>query len=538
MAPLGAAPFCICAGAHAAASCLSSFSLLVTLPWLAILLPTFHPLLKDIRYHIAHASVQASPIDQIDTEKKVQLWRSSDKPPPVRRFRPYNPEANSTTPDDDDFHDEVADNDPAVPLASRLLFVHQEQWQKDLLAMYGDVCLLDATHRCTKYDIPLFFLVIATNVGYTVVAEFCTQSERAEDIAEALGLLKDYNPLWKPSHFMTDYSEAELLAIEQISPNVRSYLCDFHREQAWLRWCKDKKHGLEDDTAAILLDHLRKLAYAPTCREGNEAFDKYYREAEAKLQQLPLWQQNRNVRGWFTAKWLSCPERWARAFTSQKYQRNIFTNNGVEAQNKTLKYSFLPRGKVSLTSLLAILVEEFVPEQKKKYLIPTVSQGSGFRKYNDFVPHFLHNRPHTVIKHCLARRLQARSFNPDDITINDEGVFHVKSSDQDGHYVVDYGTPKCTCSDYLKYGIPCKHFLAVFRHIDRWGWNALPAAYRSSPVLTLNCATIIGNEQEPALLALDEDNVNASNGPLPNIAVHKTSHQDIQQKCRQLQRTL
>ena len=250
--------------------------------------------------------MQASPIDQIDTEKK--LWRSSDKPPPVLRFRPYNPEANSATPDDDDFHDEVADNDPAVPLASRLLFVHQEQWQKDLLAMYGDVCLLDATHRCTKYDIPLFFLVVATNVGYTVVAEFCTQSERAEDIAEALGLLKDYNPLWKPSHFMTDYSEAELLAIEQIFPNVRSYLCDFHREQAWLRWCKDKKHGLEDDTAAILLDHLRKLAYAPTCREGNEAFDKYYREAEAKLQQLPLWQQNRNVRGWFTAKWLSCPE--------------------------------------------------------------------------------------------------------------------------------------------------------------------------------------------------------------------------------------
>ena len=32
----------------------------------------FHPLLKDIRYHIAHASVQASPIDQIDTEKKLQ----------------------------------------------------------------------------------------------------------------------------------------------------------------------------------------------------------------------------------------------------------------------------------------------------------------------------------------------------------------------------------------------------------------------------------------------------------------------------------
>ena len=44
---------------------------------------------------------------------------------------------------------------------------------------------MDATYRTTRYDIPLFFLVVPTNVGYTVVAEFCVQSERAEDIAEA-----------------------------------------------------------------------------------------------------------------------------------------------------------------------------------------------------------------------------------------------------------------------------------------------------------------------------------------------------------------
>ena len=35
-----------------------------------------------------------------------------------------------------------------------------------------------------------------------------------------------------PRFFMSDYSEAELLAVESV---FQVYLCDFHREQAWLR---------------------------------------------------------------------------------------------------------------------------------------------------------------------------------------------------------------------------------------------------------------------------------------------------------------
>ena len=46
--------------------------------------------------------------------------------------------------------------------------------------------MLDATYRTTKYDVALFFLVVPTNVGFTVAAEFCVQSEGAAEIAEAL----------------------------------------------------------------------------------------------------------------------------------------------------------------------------------------------------------------------------------------------------------------------------------------------------------------------------------------------------------------
>ena len=44
--------------------------------------------------------------------------------------------------------------------------------------------MIDATYRTTMYDTALFFIVVQTNVGYTVEAEFCPQNEGAVEIAE------------------------------------------------------------------------------------------------------------------------------------------------------------------------------------------------------------------------------------------------------------------------------------------------------------------------------------------------------------------
>ena len=113
------------------------------------------------------------------------------------------------------------------------LYVHQASWQKRLLERYGNtMCLLDATYKTTKYDLALFFICVRTNVGYIVVAEFITQQEDAEHISETLRQLQSWNSTWKPEFFMTDYSEAESLAIEQCFSGVQVYLCDFHRKQA------------------------------------------------------------------------------------------------------------------------------------------------------------------------------------------------------------------------------------------------------------------------------------------------------------------
>ena len=54
--------------------------------------------------------------------------------------------------------------------------------------------LLDATYKTTKYELPLFFLCVKTNVGYIVVADFIIQGETSEKIQEALDILKSWNP--------------------------------------------------------------------------------------------------------------------------------------------------------------------------------------------------------------------------------------------------------------------------------------------------------------------------------------------------------
>ena len=106
-----------------------------------------------------------------------------------------------------------------------LLWVHQTEWQRELLKRYGNtISLIDATYKTTRYELALFFICVRTNVGYSVVAEFVVQSENSENIQEALTILTQWNSQWKPRYFMSDYSEAELSALEAVFPSTTVYL--------------------------------------------------------------------------------------------------------------------------------------------------------------------------------------------------------------------------------------------------------------------------------------------------------------------------
>ena len=101
-----------------------------------------------------------------------------------------------------------------------LLFVHQTSWQRRLLNRYGnELCFLDATYKTTN-SLPLYFLEVKTNIEYKVVASFVTQSVTTDAIEEALSIIKKWNPDWALKHFMVDYAEEEISAVEDLFPGT------------------------------------------------------------------------------------------------------------------------------------------------------------------------------------------------------------------------------------------------------------------------------------------------------------------------------
>ena len=81
----------------------------------------------------------------------------------------------------------------------RLLFIYKTVWQRRLLERYAnELCLPDATYKTTQYSLPLFFLVVETNVDCQVVGSFIVQDETSSAIMEALNVIRTLSREWKP----------------------------------------------------------------------------------------------------------------------------------------------------------------------------------------------------------------------------------------------------------------------------------------------------------------------------------------------------
>lgn len=146
---------------------------------------------------------------------KINEWKKNS-PDSKLYFRPYKKKSPKQQLEMVNTEDEITEYEQT------LLWIHQESWQQDLLIKYGNtITFVDDTYKTTQYELALFFLIVRTNVGYSVVAEFVIQHEKTGDIAEALQFIKQWNPQWSPKFFMSDYSEAEITAVEQTFPTTK-----------------------------------------------------------------------------------------------------------------------------------------------------------------------------------------------------------------------------------------------------------------------------------------------------------------------------
>ena len=163
--------------------------------------------------------------------------------------------------------------------------------------------------------------------------------------------------------------------------------------------------------------------------------------------------------------------------------------------NKALKYNYLPRGKhITLSHLVTILVDEFLPEMLQKYKKENFAMSESYRSYNEFVPEYLKGRPRPVILHCLTRIRKGEKFTKESVKHTSESnQFTIKNASGKEHtlkFTNDENMPECTCKDWTRWHIPCKHFFAVFNHFPNWGWASLPTKYLENEYLTADSAVL------------------------------------------------
>ena len=137
----------------------------------------YFPTSVDIRNHIykAQQACQLFKLDQENLKIKIDMWQK-ENPESRFHFCPYKAKALESK----EVKEHVIDNELCT-FTQTLLYVYQEPWQQQLLKRYGNtISLMDATYKTTNYELPLFFIAVKMNVGYSVAAEFVVQSEMSE----------------------------------------------------------------------------------------------------------------------------------------------------------------------------------------------------------------------------------------------------------------------------------------------------------------------------------------------------------------------
>ena len=186
--------------------------------------PTDHAISMAIQRHLGDKRHHMN--DQADVIAKVAEWKKK-WPNDLIYFRPRAASSNPEQIVDECNHEtndilynlrnclEISD----TQLQDNMLFVYISKKQLHLWKRYGTkLVLMDATYRICRYAIPLFFLAVKTNVGFSSVGLFSCQAEDSRSIAEALTMVKLY--LWKygitVSNIMTDNSKAEIDACRAV----------------------------------------------------------------------------------------------------------------------------------------------------------------------------------------------------------------------------------------------------------------------------------------------------------------------------------
>ena len=150
-----------------------------------------------------------------------------------------------------------------------------------------------------------------------------------------------------------------------------------------------------------------------------------------------------------------------------------------------------------------------------RYIKLNFKSSSKYRSYHQKVVEWdLLDKPKKYVKHCLERISKVEQIDSNDIQVIERNrLFKVESSSKEIFHQLDLGNkcsfPTCTCHDWKKHLMPCKHFLALFEHKTGISWNSLRDIYRKSPYFNIDYE-VFGFDADTSALYPAADNYDVS----------------------------
>ena len=149
------------------------------------------------------------------------------------------------------------------------------------------------------------------------------------------------------------------MALKSVYLNVKVFLCDFHREQAWTRWVSKADNGVAKLADEVKV-YLKSIAHSTTHDGGQLTLRNSMNADLFKMK----------VKNWFTKTWLPNIRRWCLAYRLDDLIL-CNTKNSTERLNEDLRYD----------ELLTVIIESFIPKHYSKYVALNIRHDDGCKKY-------------------------------------------------------------------------------------------------------------------------------------------------------------
>lgn len=146
---------------------------------------------------------------------------------------------------------------------------------------------------------------------------------------------------------------------------------------------------------------------------------------------------------------------------------------------------------VMCTSCVDVVVTcGLVAMLRASYMEQNVRSSSLYRKYNEDVPLYLHNRPRRLIDDMRKKMRCVQADEVAGVRIQSPGVFQVPARGSRPPHEVIFGSEtvccSCSCQSFQRTQLLCIHFCAVFRAVPSWTFDHVSPIYTQSPLLTLD----------------------------------------------------